>query len=136
MYIIRWKICVFPSFSTYLGWIFGRNITICQAYCNCIVLIDLGQGQGHSDKGQTANIGGNNIWTFLLVASLNKYSPLLNVFKFYIGDYQQTCEHSCESSEISINIMLHYRNNAIERISCLGGNKQCIYDIIVTNKEN
>ena len=26
-----------------------------------IILIDLGQGQGHSDQGQTANIGGNNI---------------------------------------------------------------------------
>ena len=27
-----------------------------------INFIDLGQGQGHSDQGQTSNIGGNNIW--------------------------------------------------------------------------
>ena len=45
-----------------------------------INLIDLGQGQGHSDQGQTSNIGGNNIWTsgFLLVASLNEYLTSLS----------------------------------------------------------
>ena len=45
-----------------------------------INLIDLGQGQGHSDQGQTSNIGGNNIRTsgFLLVGSLNEYLTSLS----------------------------------------------------------
>ena len=45
-----------------------------------INLIDLGQDQGHSDQGQTSNIGGNKIWTsgFLLVPSLNEYLTSLS----------------------------------------------------------